>query len=91
MLVIHLAALFGILLSACCYRGFSRSGTPNTEKIFASNHIHIFLFLLLFSALLLRLTAAARFQGFGSDLACFAAWSERMHTVGASGFYSSEI
>lgn len=87
----HLSALFGITLSACCYYGFSRKGTHKTEKNSSAQYIHIFLFLLFFSALLLRLTAAARFQGFGSDLACFAAWSERMNTVGASGFYSTEV
>jgi len=89
MPVIHLAALFSILLAVCCFLGFSLG----KEAILLSKikNYRLSAFLLFFSALLLRLLASARWEGFGSDLSCFAAWSERMHTVGASGFYSPEV
>lgn len=81
---IHIAALFGLLLTVCCYQGFLLSKTKN------KNH-GAFACLLFVSALSLRLAAAAQWEGFGSDLACFAAWAERMHDVGAGRFYSPEV
>lgn len=48
--------------------------------------------LLLFAAgLILRLTAALFYSGFANDIACFAAWSDRMFSVGPGNFYSSEV
>lgn len=89
MPVIHLAGLFGILLVACCYIGFF----PEKETIFAAKlkNGRSTAFLLFVSALLLRLVAAAQWEGFGSDLSCFAAWAERMHTTGPGRFYSPEV
>lgn len=89
MPVIHLAALFGILLAVCCYLGF----ILGEEAIIASKirNYRYLAFLLFLFALLLRLEAAMRSEGFETDLSCFAAWAERMYTTGASGFYSPEV
>lgn len=89
MPVIHLAALFGILLTVCCYLGF----ILGEEAILASKirNYRRLAFLLFFFALLLRLGAAMRSEGFETDLSCFAAWAERMYVTGASGFYSPEV
>lgn len=89
MPVIHLAALFGILLSVCCHLGFYLG----KETIIASKlqKYRYLACLLFFSALLLRLGAAMRSVGFEADLSCFAAWAERMYAAGASGFYSPEV
>lgn len=89
MPVIHLAALFGVLLTVCCYLGFFLG----KEAIIASKikKYRCLSCLLFFSALLLRLGTAMRSTGFDADLSCFAAWAERMYTVGASGFYSPEV
>lgn len=81
---IHIATLFGLLLAVCCYQGFLL--TKNKNKNYGT-----FACLLFASALLLRLAAAAQLQGFGSDLACFAAWAERMQEVGPRRFYSPEV
>lgn len=81
---IHITALFGLLLAVCCYQGFLL--TKNKNK----NH-GAFACLLFASALLLRLAAAVQLEGFDSDLACFAAWAERMQEVGPRRFYSPEV
>ncbi|MCM1540065.1 MAG: phospholipid carrier-dependent glycosyltransferase [Blautia sp.] len=86
MPAIHLTALFCALLAACCYQGFLWG--EKTIKKENGRGIAILLFL---AALLVRLLAAARSEGFDTDISCFAAWAERMHTVGASGFYSPEV
>ena len=83
MLTIHLTALFGIVLSICCYLGSSVQQEHKNTKTFV--------IIIFFSALLLRLIAAGRFSGFNADISCFAAWAERMYSVGASGFYSQEV
>lgn len=89
MPAIHLTALSGILLMICCYRGISPGrGTAAAEK---GKNFRALSGLLFLSALLLRLGAAARWEGFGTDLACFAAWAERMYSLGPSGFYSPEV
>lgn len=89
MPAIHLAALFGILLAVCCYLGFFLG--KETMARAKTKTYQIITFFLFFSALALRLAASARPEGFGADLACFAAWSERMNAVGASGFYSPDV
>lgn len=81
---IHIAALFGLLLAVCCYQGFQLAKNKNKND----GAIACLLFA---TALLLRLAAATQLEGFGSDLACFAAWAERMHEVGPSRFYSPEV
>ncbi|MCM1216207.1 MAG: glycosyltransferase 87 family protein [Lachnospiraceae bacterium] len=86
MPVIHLTVLFGVLLSVCCYQGFLWGKKESKDK-----NGREAAFLLFLAALLLRLLAAARSEGFDTDISCFAAWAERMHTVGAAGFYSPEV
>lgn len=81
---IHIAALFGLLLAACCYQGFSLKKTKQ------KNH-GAFACLLFAAGLLLRLAAAAKWEGFGTDLACFAAWADRMYEVGAGRFYAPDV
>ena len=83
MLTIHLTALFGIALFICCCFGFS----VQKENKYAKTYVSA----LFFAALLLRLIAAGSSSGFNADVSCFAAWAERMHSVGASGFYSQEV
>ncbi len=82
MLFIHFFALVGILLMCLCFYG-TRRGDCKLPKYF---------FWLLFAgALILRLAAAALSKGFGTDTACFAAWADRIFTVGPGEFYSSEV
>ncbi len=89
MPVIHLAALFGVLLSVSCYLCFCLGDrAPFVTK---TKNYQLLPCLVFFLALLARLAAAARSEGFGSDMACFAAWSERMYETGPSGFYSPEV
>lgn len=83
MLAVHLTALLGILPLVCCYRiFFMKKGTVS---------VRFLSFLLFFAAIVLRFAAAGLSEGFHSDLSCFAAWAERMYSVGASGFYSPEV
>ena len=83
MLAIHLTALFGIMLFICCFFGsYLKIGIQNPK---------LMIFILFFSALILRLVACATYSGFNADLSCFAAWAERMYTAGPSGFYSQEV
>lgn len=82
MLFIHLFAIIGILLMCLCYYGTRRSDC----------HLPKYFFWLLFAgALVIRLTAAALSRGFGSDTACFAAWADRIFTLGPGGFYSPDV
>lgn len=81
MLLIHLFALLGILLFAFAYLGTILNG--KLPKYF-------FYFMIL-TAFAIRLGAAALSKGFGSDMACFAAWSDRIWQVRPGGFYSPEI
>ncbi len=82
MLFIHFFAISGILLTYLCFLG-TRSANSRLPK-------QLFLFLFA-GALVLRLIAAALSKGFGSDTACFAAWADRMFSLGPGGFYSSEV
>ena len=82
MLFIHLFAIIGILLMCLCYYGTRRSDC----------HLPRYFFRLLFAgALVIRLTAAALCKGFGPDTACFAAWADRIFTLGPGGFYSPDV
>lgn len=47
--------------------------------------------LLFLCSLAVRLIAAGFFRGFDTDMTCFAAWSERMFSLGPSGFYSDTV
>lgn len=50
------------------------------------------LLLLVFGgALLLRLLLAYTTHGFSNDIACFAAWADRIFTLGPGQFYSAEM
>lgn len=82
MLYMHLTAIFGILLFICCRMGFL-----SEAKKFSHFHPE----LLFGAALLFRLLLAGCFTGFGSDMACFAAWAERICQTGPRGFYSPEV
>ena len=81
MLLIHLFALLGILLFAFAYLGTILNG--KLPKYFFS--------FMILTAFAIRLGAAALSKGFGSDMACFAAWSDRIWQVRPGGFYSPEI
>ncbi len=52
---------------------------------------HLHFFLLLGAGLLLRVIFAVSNIGFGNDTACFAAWADRMFTVGPAGFYTEDF
>lgn len=81
MLFIHLFALLGILLFALSYMG------AGLGLRMPKNSIRF----LISGALLLRLLAAVLSEGFGTDIACFAAWADRIYQVHPAAFYSPEI
>lgn len=82
MLYIHLAAVFGLLLSGFCF--LFRGGK---EKC-STGCLTFFLFLL---AVSVRLLAAGLSRGFDNDTACFAAWADRIYQTGPAAFYSAEV
>jgi len=49
------------------------------------------LFLLFAAGLLVRLVTGYFYAGHETDMACFAAWAERMYTYGPGQFYSTDI
>lgn len=82
MFFIHLFAIIGILLMCLCFYGTRRGDC----------HLPKYLFPVLFAgALAIRLAAAALSRGFGSDTACFAAWADRIYTLGPGSFYSPDV
>ncbi len=82
MLLIHFFAITGCVLTGACFWG-ARSAKDTLR--------HNTLALFLLTALSIRLLAAALSKGFGSDIACFAAWADRIFQVGPGNFYSPEI
>ncbi len=82
MLLIHFFAITGCVLTGACFWG-ARSAKGTLR--------HNTLALFLLTALSIRLLAAALSKGFGSDIACFAAWADRIFQVGPGNFYSPEI
>lgn len=83
--MIHLFAILSLLLCGICYAGFQNSSgsrNPGSKRSF--------LWLIFGGALLLRLILAYATHGFGNDIACFAAWADRIFTVGPGQFYSTE-
>ena len=82
MIIIHLAALSGILLMGACWIASGRNRSAPGAGGFAA---------LFLAALALRLAAAALSKGFGTDTACFAAWAERIWEVGPGGFYDPDV
>ena len=84
--MIHLFALLSLLLCGVCYTGFQNSSH------FRNTGSRRSLLLLVFgSALLLRLLLAYTIHGFSNDIACFAAWADRIFTLGPGQFYSAEM
>lgn len=82
MIYIHFTAFLTILLFTFCFvqtRQQNFSLSPNA------------ILYLLGAALLLRLLFAFFSDGFGSDIACFAAWADRIFQVGPGGFYSPDV
>lgn len=52
----------------------------------------IYCYVFLFSAAFLtRMIAAAASKGFGSDIACFAAWANRIYELGPGNFYTPDV
>lgn len=82
MLFIHFFAILGILLMYLCYQGTRNRGCKLPKYAF---------FVLFAGALAIRLAAAALSKGFGSDTACFAAWADRIFTLGPGEFYSPDV
>ena len=83
--MIHLFALLSLLLCGVCYTGFQNSSH------FRNTGSRRSLLLLVFGgALLLRLLLAYTTHGFSNDIACFAAWADRIFTLGPGQFYSAE-
>lgn len=84
--MIHLFALLSLLLCGVCYTGFQNSSH------FRNTGSRRSLLLLVFGgALLLRLLLAYTTHGFSNDIACFAAWADRIFTLGPGQFYSAEM
>ena len=83
--MLHLFALLSLLLCGVCYTGFQNSSH------FRNTGSRRSLLLLVFGgALLLRLLLAYTTHGFSNDIACFAAWADRIFTLGPGQFYSAE-
>ncbi len=85
-LMIHFFAILSLLLCGVCYAGFQKG----SDRKFQSIHINRIVWVIFGAALLLRLILAYTTHGFGNDIACFAAWADRIFTVGPGAFYSAE-
>ncbi len=84
--MIHFFAILSLLLCVVCYAGFQKGN----ERRFQSLNITRIVWFIFGAALLLRLILAYTTHGFGNDIACFAAWADRIFTVGPGAFYSAE-
>ena len=60
---------------------------PLEEKVNIGKLTIPLLFLL---ALALRIVLATSYSGFGADISCFSAWSDRMVTIGPANFYAED-
>ena len=83
--MIHFFAILSLLLCGVCYTGFQKE-----EDKCKFQNITRFVWIIFGAALLLRLILAYTTHGFGNDIACFAAWADRIFTVGPGAFYSAE-
>ena len=83
--MIHLFALLSLLLCGVCYAGFQ-----NTSHSRNTVNRRSLLLLVFGGALVLRLILAYSTHGFSNDIACFAAWADRIFTIGPGQFYSAE-
>ena len=83
--MMHFFAILSLLLCGVCYAGFRNGATSSLP----GKRISI-VWLIFGAALLLRLILAYTTHGFGNDIACFAAWADRIFTVGPGQFYSAE-
>ena len=83
--MIHLFALLSLLLCGVCYTGFQ-----NSSHFHNTSNRRSLLLLVFGGALLLRLLLAYTTHGFSNDIACFAAWADRIFTLGPGQFYSAE-
>ncbi len=81
------------LLFACCYAlavlGFVRKRGRAAEPLSAPRCEIAFLVGLL-AAFIVRLVLAVCVRGYYTDINCFTSWSERIFTVGPSGFYDPD-
>lgn len=84
--MIHLFALLSLLLCGVCYTGFQ-----NSSHFHNTGNRRSLLLLVFGGALLLRLLLAYTTHGFSNDIACFAAWADRIFTLGPGQFYSAEM
>lgn len=84
--MIHLFALLSLLLCGVCYTGFQ-----NSSHFHNTSNRRSLLLLVFGGALLLRLLLAYTTHGFSNDIACFAAWADRIFTLGPGQFYSAEM
>ena len=84
--MIHFFAILSLLLCGVCYAGFQKGN----ERRFQNLQITRIVWIVFGAALLLRLILAYTTHGFGNDIACFAAWADRIFTVGPGAFYSAE-
>lgn len=66
----------------------SNGSANNNSKAFAAQVIW---YVLLGTALLLRLLTAARSWGFQTDLNCFIYWADQIYKLGPGGFYSADF
>ena len=83
--MIHFFAILSLLLCGVCYTGFRKE-----EDKCKFQNITRFVWIIFGAALLLRLILAYTTHGFGNDIACFAAWADRIFSVGPGAFYSAE-
>ena len=83
--MIHFFAILSLLLCGVCYTSFQKGEDKRN-----SQNITRYVWIIFGAALLLRLILAYITHGFGNDIACFAAWADRIFTVGPGAFYSTE-
>lgn len=86
MLNIHVFALFSVLLCYVCYLALSKDKLGSTSG-FALKAVYIVLGV----GLLVRVIIAATDGGFSYDMTSFAAWADRMYSVGPGNFYSADV
>lgn len=88
MTTIFIPAAAGLLLFMLCYL---LRDNRKTHNIPCCSRKGPGLSLLLAVSLAVRLVAAGFSGGFDTDMSCFAAWSERIFSLGPSGFYSDTV
>ena len=90
MVGLHLWVAFSFIFSLVMWKLIMWKTETESKGNNKGNNYTVF-FVLLGSALVLRLILAAMTPGFEVDMICFASWGERMVEVGPAGFYADDV